>query len=206
MAKQSRATITALSVFSAIKELCITVISGLNSDASSFDFPIALNISKAEDSASADGDSGIPILATRKATPADTSGTDGDYEFLQIKDGRLWTRSLSDGLSQTFSQGVTGARFTSADQSGAVAAVSDAPTSTQKLVVTEIIVSADADMRLDFSIETAGTLLASVWLLAKTTQVLRFTKLKLATADKKLMVRTSAAGNVYVTPNYYSEA
>jgi hypothetical protein len=43
---------------------------------------------KTEDAASADGDAGLPILAVRKATPANTSGTDGDYEFLQVSAGK----------------------------------------------------------------------------------------------------------------------
>lgn len=51
---------------------------------------------KKEDVASADGDAGIPAMAVRKATPADLSGTDGDWEFLQVKGGRLW------GSSQTY--------------------------------------------------------------------------------------------------------
>lgn len=50
----------------------------------------AATIAKAEDVASADADVGVPALAVRKATPANTSGTDGDYEFLQMSAGRLW--------------------------------------------------------------------------------------------------------------------
>jgi hypothetical protein len=45
---------------------------------------------RAEDVASADAHTGIPALAVRKATPANTSGTDGDYENLQVSAGRLW--------------------------------------------------------------------------------------------------------------------
>lgn len=56
----------------------------------------ATNIAKAEDIASADGDVGVPALAVRKATPANTSGTDGDYEFLQISAGRLWASATID--------------------------------------------------------------------------------------------------------------
>ena len=51
---------------------------------------------KAEDVASADGDAGIAAMAVRKATPANTSGLDGDYEMLQISAGRLWTSSTID--------------------------------------------------------------------------------------------------------------
>lgn len=60
----------------------------------------ALSIGKAEDAASADGDVGVPAMAIRKATPANTSGTDGDWEALQMSGGRLWTNSLiGDGTN-----------------------------------------------------------------------------------------------------------
>lgn len=56
----------------------------------------ATSIGKAEDVASADADVGVPAFAVRKATPANTSGTDGDYEALQMSAGRLWTSSTID--------------------------------------------------------------------------------------------------------------
>lgn len=64
----------------------------------------ATSIAKAEDAASADGDVGVAILAVRKATPANTSGTDGDYENLQINGGYLWTRSAPSVQTPTTSQ------------------------------------------------------------------------------------------------------
>lgn len=52
----------------------------------------------AEDTATADLDSGLVILARRTATPANTSGTDGDLEYLQMSAGRLWASTLlTDG-------------------------------------------------------------------------------------------------------------
>lgn len=51
---------------------------------------------RAEDTASADADKGIGALAIRKAAPANTSSTDGDYEYLQMNAGRLWTSSVID--------------------------------------------------------------------------------------------------------------
>ena len=51
---------------------------------------------KAEDAASANGDVGIPAMAVQKATPANTAGTDGDYEFLQMSAGRLWASATID--------------------------------------------------------------------------------------------------------------
>lgn len=55
------------------------------------------SIAKAEDSASADDDVGVPAMAIRKATPANTSDTDGDYEMLQMSEGRLHVRDLDLG-------------------------------------------------------------------------------------------------------------
>lgn len=50
-----------------------------------------LGPAKVEDIASANADTGMAAMAIRKATPANTSDTDGDYEFLQMSAGRLWT-------------------------------------------------------------------------------------------------------------------
>src|SRR6185295_1939004 len=60
------------------------------------DFVGTSGFMKKEDVASADGDAGVGMLAVRKATPANTSGTDGDYEFLQISAGRLWVSATID--------------------------------------------------------------------------------------------------------------
>lgn len=51
---------------------------------------------KAEDVASANAHTGIPAMAVRKATPANTSDTDGDYENLQVSAGRLWASATID--------------------------------------------------------------------------------------------------------------
>lgn len=59
----------------------------------------AANIAKAEDVASADADVGVPSMAVRKATPANTSSTDGDYEMLQISAGRLWVDASGKTLT-----------------------------------------------------------------------------------------------------------
>ena len=48
------------------------------------------NLVLAEDAAHVTADPGVQALAVRKATPANLSGTDGDYEPLQMSAGRLW--------------------------------------------------------------------------------------------------------------------
>jgi hypothetical protein len=50
----------------------------------------------AEDAAHVSGDVGLMALGVRKATPADLSGTDGDYEPFQVKSGRLWASATID--------------------------------------------------------------------------------------------------------------
>ena len=103
--------------------------------------------------------------------------------------------------------GVSGAAVVSADASTATA-VTDAPTAGQKLVITDIIFSVGSTaLTVEFEIETAATIYFTVYCAANTTyQITPRSKLKLATADKKLMVDTSAAGNISVTVFYYSEA
>ena len=41
------------------------------------------------------------MLAVRKASPANTSGADGDYEFLQMSSGRLWVSALLEAGTNT---------------------------------------------------------------------------------------------------------
>jgi hypothetical protein len=54
---------------------------------------------RAEDAASADAHTGMVMLAVRKATPANTSGTDGDYEMPQMSAGRLWVDASGKTLT-----------------------------------------------------------------------------------------------------------
>lgn len=72
--------------------------------ASNQDWPVStVGFMKKEDVASADGDAGIPAMAVQKATPANTGGTDGDYEFLQMSGGHLWVAPpLTVKLSSSF--------------------------------------------------------------------------------------------------------
>lgn len=54
------------------------------------------NIVQAEDDAHQSGHYGVQTLAVRKATPANVSGADGDYEPLQVSAGRLWVSATID--------------------------------------------------------------------------------------------------------------
>jgi hypothetical protein len=95
---------------------------------------------------------------------------------------------------------------TSADMTTA-AAMTAAPTGGQKIVVTDILVSSDTTMLFEFEEETSATVVGAVRLSANSpVQITPRSGWKLPTADKKLFGDAGAAGNVYVTVWYYSEA
>lgn len=83
---------------------------------------------KAEDAASADADKGIQVLAVRKGTPANTSGTDGDYEPLQVSGGRLWV----DASGKTLTVDASGVAVPVTDNSSSLTV--DAPVGTPVFV------------------------------------------------------------------------
>lgn len=140
----------------------------------------------------------IFMAAMRKLFADGVPMAAGSAAIGTVKDG---------GFAFTTSLGVTGARFTSADASGAAASITDAPTTGQKIVLTDIILSSDTALRLDLKEETSGTILASIYMGAGTTvNVVTRGKLKLATANKKLQIQASAAGNISATAIFYSEA
>lgn len=112
------------------------------------------------------------------------------------------------GPNWTTVWGVSGAPFTSSDQHSAVASVTDAPTSGQKLVLDDLLVSVDTAMSVTFKEETsAAIVLGPVYLPANGTLVWtpRGKGKKLAVANKKLQVITSVAGNIMVDAGYHSE-
>lgn len=138
-------------------------------------------------------------IANQKYLRATGEGSDADpFTVAHRDDGPFWTSAF----------GVSGERVTSADMSGAAANVTDVPTSGQKIVVDDIIVSVDTTMRVDFKEETSGKVKLSLYLPANgSAQITPRGKMKLETAaDKRLQAQTSAAGNIAVTVLYHSEA
>lgn len=82
-----------------------------------------------------------------------------------------------------------------------------APTSGQKIVIDDIIVSTGAALTVTFEEETSGTDVLILYMAANgIAQVTPRGKIKLPVADKKLRVKTSGAGAVAVTICYHSEA
>ena len=166
------------------------------------DIGAGVKIQRAKVTWGPDGTANDADVATGKPLPVQLRGSDGadlaSVGSFPVKDaGPNWTGSI----------GVSGARFTSADQSASAASVTDAPSSGEKICVDDLIISVDTDMRVDLMEETSGTVFASLYLPANSVQqVTPRGKFKLPTADKKLQVQTSAAGNISVTALYHSEA
>lgn len=127
----------------------------------------ATAIAKAEDVASADADVGVPAMAVRKATPANTSGTDGDYEFLQISAGLLWVHPIGDFVTVStditrpadttaYAANDAWSDSTSAPTSGGYTFTSAARVSGGSGIITDAIITTSND---------AGTLLqGEIWL------------------------------------------
>ncbi len=88
---------------------------------------LATNILKLEDSAHASGDAGVMSLAVLKATPADTAGTDGDYQPLQMSAGRLWTSAtVTNTVTTTGTATITKTALTPSSPTAASVGVASA--------------------------------------------------------------------------------
>jgi len=122
--------------------------------------------------------------------------------------GSEQVESLDAGPAWTTVRGVRGDPVTSADMSGAAVAVTDAPTEGQSLVVDDLYLSTEADLSFTLTEETSGTvILGPLYMAANSAQqITPRARLKLDTADKKLMCQTSAAGDVSVLALVHSEA
>ena len=116
------------------------------------------------------------------------------------------TPSTDNGEFWSSSRGVSSAAVVSADISSG-ANITDAPTTDEKIVLTDIIFSTDTEMSIVFSEETSGAVLFKIFLPANGVgQITPRSKTKLAVANKKIVATGSVAGNVGITTYYYSEA
>lgn len=105
----------------------------------------------------------------------------------------------------TSSYGVTGSAVISANITGTTV-ITDLPTSGQKLVITDVLISTDTAMNILLQEETSGMTIAKVFLPANgTIQWTPRSKVKLLTVNKRLTAKASVTGNVGITANYYSE-
>lgn len=145
---------------------------------------------------------------TGAAVTTDVNGTIQQYlrGLVKLLDAVISTKD--DGPAWVSAHGVTAAPFTSADQHSGPASVTDAPTSGEKIVVTDIFFSTDTAMSVTFKCETTGAVITGPYYVPANFAgqlTPRGKAWKLATADKKLQVITSISGNIMVDAHYYSE-
>lgn len=111
------------------------------------------------------------------------------------------------GLSSLW--GVGGVPVASADMSAGTF-VTDAPTSTKKIVIDDVLFSVGATaMSITLKEETSGAVVFGPWYCPANSGPIQITlrgKKKLAVADKRVQAFTSAAGNITVQLGYHSEA
>lgn len=110
-------------------------------------------------------------------------------------------------VSTSAASGTDGAGtwFSSADAHGADAAITGAPTAGSALVTDSVEVSVGTTAQtINFKEETSGTVIAGPFYQAANSTYRYVFNKQLPTINKKLMIRTSAAGNVSALANYHS--
>lgn len=127
---------------------------------------------------------------------------DGTYSEQTMISANSTVAATDKGPAQT----VTRTYTTSANMT-TPAAITAAPTSGQKIVAMDILISTDTAMSFDVEMETSANVLAQVYLPANgTAQITLRGYLKGDAANEKLNGKASEAGNVAVTAVYFSEA
>ena len=110
-------------------------------------------------------------------------------------------------VPQTCILGISGTRFTSANASAAAAPVISAPGGVLKAVLVNLIITVGAvPLTVYFTEETTTTALFDIYMAALSTTIIPLSRLKLVTANKRLMVQTSGAGNISVSAVWFAEA
>jgi hypothetical protein len=142
-------------------------------------------------SLSTSGGGGSTTINITGTLPVSVQGVVPSYDA-----GPYWTSGF----------GVTGSAVVSSNITGSTA-ITDVPTSGQKIVVTDVLLSTDTAMNVLLQEETSGITYAKIFVPANgTIQWTPRSKVKLATANKRLMAKASVTGNVGITAQYYSEA
>jgi hypothetical protein len=130
------------------------------------------------------------LTRTAKASGSGTSGSPDIPEVMSKYGGASWTPG--DTIVNT------------ADASSATD-LSAAPTAAQKIVIDDLVISAGAALTVTVQEETSGTVLYKFYLPANTTlQIKPANGRKLSTANKKVQVLASGAGNLFCHCSYHS--
>lgn len=137
----------------------------------------------------------------------------GDVQIgaVELKNGstdqRAIVNSLGALLTADTGPGWTPARLYTAISTATTTDITAAPTSGQKIVLDDCLISCDAACAVSIVEETSGTVFAKVFVPANgTVQITLRNAIKAAVADKKLRAITSAAVNTSITATWHSEA
>jgi hypothetical protein len=147
-------------------------------------------------------DSSIVSLATEATALAIKMAVEG-----AIPAGTLTIGNTKDaGPAWISSWGVAGYPI-DADVSAAATAVTDAPTSGQKLCIDDVIVSSSVAQVLSFSEESTATIVQVLRIPAGQSQQFTFRgKWKFMAANKKLMCQSNVSTASQIRIGYHSEA
>ena len=139
------------------------------------------------------------------SSPVYVAGLDATLTGLEI--GLVAGVASIGGAKDDGPQWVVTRTYTpSADMQTAVA-LTAVPSSGQKIVIDDLIVSVAAAMEFSIQMETSGNVLASVFLPANGTALVTTRDgLKGDAVDRRIFGKASAGGNVRVTVCYHSEA
>lgn len=193
---------TALNVGTGLATGALRVVSA-STDPAVTALEIIDNLVLLEDAAHASADPGVQLLAVRNATPANLSGTDGDYEPLQVSAGRLWTSATLEagtaGIGKlTANPGVTiGAVEIAAAQT--LATVTTVSTVTNVATIGTSIVPGTGATHLGKAIDTA-TGATDTGVLALATRDDALTTLTPADGDN-VQLRVNSSGALWVDLN-----
>jgi hypothetical protein len=110
------------------------------------------------------------------------------------------------GPSWTSKYGVSGAAAVSANASSTPLVITDAPTSEQKIVLDDLILSVDTAMTLILRTTTGVVILAKFYLPANAViQITPRGRIKAPTKNQTLELLASASGNIAATAVFHSE-
>lgn len=134
----------------------------------------------------------VNVDAISSPLPAGTNSIGGTKD-----NGPQWTSVF----------GVAGETVTSADATSTPLVITDAPTTSQKIVLDDVEISVDTAMLVTLRTSTGNKKLGQYRMAANSTiQITTRGRKKAPTINQTLEVLTSAAGNIHVTATYHSEA
>lgn len=133
---------------------------------------------------------------------------DNQVKFLSIYNGTAHIpvlHSRDDGPKWSTSVGVGGAAVESADMTTA-AAITDAPSTGEKIYLRDLILSSDTAMNVEIRDGSAGTVLVKLYMEANVPSQITPRGEITSSADTQLYAAASVAGNIAITATYNSAA